>query len=236
MLKLQEQISFVELERSAWSKTAAQKRAKEQGARAKKRLSVMKLVVLPLVILVGLTTLAYLSALTNTEVNVLGIGKTSVEIDERFNGWDTKQVQLTLGTGDDYVPSVARAMIVPYIMDKEGNYIACDLDDFSLPVNNKMDLGDVILEFASDWADNWIYGEDGYFYYRHVLFPTTAANANKTSVLLTKVSLSDAALEKYGDEAFVKIEVLADVLQAEGNGPGEWGLVADMSTRSVTQA
>jgi len=38
------------------------------------------------------------------------------------------------------------------------------------------------------------------------------------------------------EDAFVKIEVLADVLQAEGNGPGEWNLVADMSTRSVTQA
>jgi len=236
MLKRQEQLSFEQasfeqLERSAWTKDRGQRRPSVSKTKRPR----IALILLPLLAVLGLSTMAYLYALTNAEINVFGIGKTSVEIEERFTGWDTKQVQLAMGTGSDYVPGVARALIVPYITDANGNYIACDLADFSLPIDNKMDLGDVILEFASDWATNWTYGDDGYFYYNHVLYPTTANGANKTSVLLTKVSLSEAALEKYGEDAQINIEVLADILQAEGNAPSEWGLSADMTTGTVVK-
>ncbi|MCL1799696.1 MAG: hypothetical protein FWG23_08190 [Eggerthellaceae bacterium] len=211
------------------------KRAAEKPARAKRLLGRARVLALLAAASIGLVTMAYLAALTNVETNVFGIGTTDVTIDEDFRGWEAKQVQLTMGAGEDYVPSVVRAMVVPYLMDAEGNYIACDLAEFSAPVGNKMDLGDVILEFAADWSAEWIYDDDGYFYYASVLYPTTAGNANQTSVLLTKVSLSDQAREKYGDEVQINIEVLADILQAEGKAGQEWGITVDMATGTVTK-
>jgi len=200
---------------------------------AKTRFSVVKIATVLLLGIIGLSSLAYLATLTNTEVNVFGIGKNTVDINERFNGWQAKEVRLTMGTADDDVPSVVRAMIVPYVVDGAGNYIPCDLADFSAPANNKMELGDVILELASDWSDNWIYGDDGYFYYRYVLYPE--AGSNQTSLLLSKVSLTSEGQEKYDDDAEIKIEVLADILQAEGTSGQEWGITIDVSAGTVTK-
>ncbi|MCL1798270.1 MAG: hypothetical protein FWG23_00780 [Eggerthellaceae bacterium] len=186
--------------------------------------------VLLLVAAVGVGTIAYLATLTNTETNYFEIGKNPVKIDENDYDWDTKEVRLTMGTGPTDVPSVVRAMIVPYILDSDGNYIACDLADFSEPVNNKMALGDVVLEFASDWSAKWVYGDDGYFYYGSVLYPE--AGRNQTSILLTGVSLADrdGFIAKYGPDAEVKIEVLADSLQAEGDSDEKWGITIDLTT------
>jgi hypothetical protein len=199
----------------------------------KKRSQILKLAVVLLVALIGFSTLAFLSTLTNTETNVFGIGKTEISIDENFNGWQTKEVRLGITTDADDVASIVRVMLVPYVIDTDGNYIICDMADFSAPLNNKMDLGDVILEFDPSWSSNWIYGDDGYFYYRYVLYPET--NYNQTSLLLTKVSLSEAAQEKYGTDAQIKVELLADALQAEGNAPALWGLSADVASGTVSK-
>jgi len=139
-----------------------------------------------------------------------------------------KEVKLVAATGPGYVPGVARVMIVPYILDADSEYyISCDLDAMTAPVNNKMVLGDIVLEFAADWEDHWFY-QDGFFYYRTVLNP-----GNETTVLLTKVSLlNNDAEQKYSDDlASVKVEVLASILQAEGSAPdagsvleSEWGV------------
>ena len=112
-------------------------------------------------------------------------------------------------------------MLVPYILDSDGNYISCDLGGLSAPVGNKMVLGDLTLEFASDWSTNWFY-QDGYFYYKKVLNP-----GESTTMLLSKVSLTSNTAEmkkKYADTE-IKIEVMAAILQAEGGAPeAEWGI------------
>lgn len=188
-------------------------------------LSATTVIILVLIVLSAIFALsiAYLSSVTNTQTNEFSIGSAEVTIDENFDGWQAKEIKLAIETGENNVPCYARVMIVPYILDGEGNYISCDLGELYKPVNNKMELGDVILEFASDWSSNWTF-RDGFFYYNSVLYPTTAGGANETSLLLTKVSLSEDARQKYGEEAYIKIEILADILQAEGNAGQEWGL------------
>jgi hypothetical protein len=195
------------------------------------RKNIRLILILPLVALIGVTTIAYLSTLTNTETNYFQIGKNPVTIEEDFDGWDTKEVRLAMGTDATDVPSVVRAMVVPYIVDADGNYIACDLAGFSAPVDNRMALGDVTLVFDDSWEDYWVYDEDDcYFYYRYVLYPEDGRN--QTEPLLSRVIPTDrdGFTGSYGDDAYVKVEVLADILQAEGGSGEKWGITIDMGT------
>jgi len=172
-------------------------------------------------------TSALLTARTGSLVNPLAIGNTGVTVDETLDGWLAKQVRLRIPTGPAYVDSIVRAMIVPYIYDGGGKLIVSDLGTMAAPAGGQMALGDVILEFDSAWAANWFY-KDGFFYYRTVLEP--AGGKNQTAPLLSKVSLAPAALTKYGGDAQVKVEVIADALQAEGQSWLEWGVTVSGST------
>ena len=174
-------------------------------------------------------TFALLTTRTGSLVNPLAIGNTGITVDETFNGWNAKQVRLSIPTGPTYVNSIVRAMIVPYIYDGDGKLIASDLGAMAAPVSNQMTLGDVILEFDSTWAANWFY-KDGFFYHKAVLKPVSGQN--QTAPLLSKVSLTTGALTKYGTDAQVKVEVIADALQAEGQSWLEWGVTVSGSTVS----
>lgn len=171
-------------------------------------------------------TYSQLNTRTSSLDNELKFGQTGITVTENKYDWDAKEVKLTAAAGTDYVSGVARAMIVPYILDGAGSYISCDLSAMSEPVGNKMVLGDFTLEFDAAWQTYWFY-KDGFFYYKEVLDP-----GDSTELLLKKVSLTNdttAMREKYAD-AEIKVEVIAQILQAEGGAPQtEWGITVSGS-------
>ena len=204
--------------------------ANERKRKWKRRLITVGAVLLTLLITAGVT-LALQNTLMGTLDNEFKFGQTKVTVIENDNyDWNTKEVRLKADAGEDYVPGVVRAMIVPYVLDGSGNYILADLDAMPEAVTgNTVILGDFMLELDADWSTNWFY-KDGFFYYRKVLSP-----GETTGLLLKKVSLTDdtaAMQEKYAD-AGIRVEVMAGILQAEGGAPEtEWGVTVNGSTVS----
>lgn len=224
---------FNETFHAAWmtsGKSGVKRMASVFSREARKKAMMMPIaasaVILTLIVAIGVT-FALLNTLTGAVDNELKFGQTKVTVDETFDGWNAKEVKLTAASGNDYVPGVVRAMIVPYVLDGSGNYIFVDLEAMSAPVGNEMVLGDFTLELDTNWSANWFY-KDGYFYFRKVLNP-----GDTTALLLTKVSLTNnttAIREKYAD-ADIKVEVMAGILQAEGGAPAaEWGVTVTDST------
>lgn len=175
------------------------------------------------ILIIGIgTTFALLSKVTNTERNEFDFGKTEITVNENPDwSWESKEVTLTADAGSEYVPGVARAMIIPYVLGSDGNYMLSDLGELSSPTDNKMILGDFTLEFAEDWNTYWFY-KAGFFYYRQVLNP-----GQTTTMLLKKVSLTNdtAEIRKKYKDAGIKVEVMAGILQAESGAPQtEWGV------------
>ncbi len=167
------------------------------------------------------TTLAVLTVKTNSEQNSFQFGQTELDVIEDFDGWRYKRVSLQARDGDVYVPGVARAMLVPYFLNADGDYVNGNLDQMTKPVNNVMRLGIVKLIFAENWEDNWFF-KDGYFYYNRVLQP-----GETTAQLLERVWVTDQSSEngeKYRD-AELKLEVIASIIQAEGGAPeAKWNV------------
>ena len=175
------------------------------------------------------TTIAYLETRTESKDNEFEFKPAEVEIIERFDGWNVKEVSLK-NTSDD-INCVVRGMLLPRVLDEDGNYVAVDLGTLGAPVANKITAGDFVFELASDWATNWFY-KDGFFYCKKVLAPNET-----TALLLKKVSLAStdqATKDKYKDLE-VKVDVLSDILQAEGGAPSiEWGIVVNGLTVSAS--
>ena len=216
---------------------AARSDIKQNKNKRRRRLTITGLITLLVIVISAGATVTMLKTNTGTKINDLGFGQTKIEIDENFDGWEAKEVSLSVPTTGEFseqVPGAARVMIVPYIIDDSGDYIPCELDKLAKPVGGQMIVGDVILVFAADWENHWFY-KDGYFYYKKVMYPTSAGNANKTPALLKKVSLTAGALDAYED-ANINIEVLSDILQAEGNAVQEWNITVDLKTGTVSNS
>ena len=202
-----------------------------QKKQRQKRLAVVGLLLMVVMIFTIGITVAMLNTKTKSEINKFGFGQAKVDVIENDDyDWAKKEVQLSVpipaaGSGEIVVPGVARAMFVPYIVGSDGNYISVDLGAMTKPVAGKMTLGDIIFEFAADWETHWFY-QNGYFYYRKVLYPETGKN--QTPILLKKVSFAGNAadmMDKY-DSNQIYVDVLASILQAEGSAP-EVGKVLD---------
>ncbi len=173
-----------------------------------------------LVLLISATgTIAYLTTRTETVNNLFAFPSTDVDILEDVDGWDLKQVQVK-NTSEE-VPGVARVMLIPRVVDEEGNYVTTSLGSLGEPTGNLIVMGDLTFVLADDWADNWFY-QDGFFYCRTVLAP-----GETSPVLLEKVSLTEDTeemREKYAGLT-IDVDVLADILQAEGGAPElEWNV------------
>lgn len=183
----------------------------------RKNILLVLAVVLVLAISVG-GTMAYLATRTEDRGNPFAFPTAGVSIEENFDGWNIKEVQVR---NDSPVPGVVRVMLVPRVENAEGNYVSVNLGTMGEPQDNKIVMGDFTLELAANWADNWFY-QDGFFYYRRVL-----EQGGVSEKLLQKVSLTQDTpeiQEKYKDLQ-VKIDVQADLLQAEGGAPeAEWGV------------
>ena len=215
----------------------------EKSKQQKRRWLIITGLILLLVTIVSVgATITLLKTNTSAKINDLRLGQTQISVVENEDyDWEKKEVRLVAQTGDGYVPGVAQVMFIPYMVDDEGNYIICELDKLAKPVGNKLQVKDIVLELATDWEDYWFF-QNGYFYYRTVLYPE--AGKNTTPVLLKKVSFAgtpsdiDDLKVKYS-AAQINVEVLASILQAEGSAPAsgsvlesEWGVKVTGSTVS----
>lgn len=209
--------------------TSPQVSAKPKGPGGVSMHRKVLLFTLAAVVLVG-GTLAFLHVITVTATNPFTFGNASITIEEEFDNWDMKKVFLTNDDLEENVPGVVRAMIVPVLKDATtGDGLGGTLQALSEPVDNKMVVGDFTFQFASDWASNWFY-QDGYFYYRKVLEP-----GETSTQLLQKVTLTNDTQEKRKEyeNVTVEVEVLADILQAEGGAAAEaWGITVSGSAVS----
>lgn len=170
-------------------------------------------------------TFAFLRTMTNTVQNQFEILNPEIKVGEDFDGWNYKQVWLE-NTGN--MPGVARAMIIPVLKDENDDSIGkggvmaplTEPDAYGVLV-----LGDFTFEFNPLWRNNWFY-KDGYFYCRTVLNPGDA-----TQPLLERVSLTDPDDEALGaryEGVRLEVEVLADIIQADGDTPYEaWGVIVN---------
>lgn len=83
--------------------------------------------------------------------------------------------------------------------------------------NNSYTMGDVTFNLAEDWADNWIYAADGYFYCRSSIAPGAS-----TPTLLESVSVSaDTYNNNILSNVNLRVDILADSIQTEGQDSRE---------------
>lgn len=106
-----------------------------------------------------------------------------------------------------------RAMIVPTIEDANGNPIAIQSEVFgqneglSRPNSEgEMIVGDVILQFHSDWENSWEFRE-GFFYYRELLQP-----GESPAELLKNATIRTGSTLVYQDNIVI-INVLKDTIE-----------------------
>jgi hypothetical protein len=89
--------------------------------------------------------------------------------------------------------------------------------------DNEYTMGDVTLVLDENWEKNWIYGKDGYFYYRKAV---TAGRS--TEKLLSEVKMSKTDYDKtVKSGATLKIDVIADSIQTEGFDDGETKAISE---------
>lgn len=172
----------------------------------------------------------YFSDLTEPIVNAFSAGSIRVEIQEPNVdpdavewGTDTKPVQLYNPEGS--IAGVVRAKLMPpAVYDASGNAVAVETGTLSDPSGNTLAMGEFTLHLADGWQNNWFYKE-GWFYYKRVLQP-----GETTEKLLAGVTLTDPAKAESYKSYTVKVDVLADILQTEGNAPAtEWGVTVGES-------
>lgn len=190
--------------------------------------SVMTGLAIALVLLISAgTTVAYLTTRTETKDNLFAFPPAGVDIVEDFKGWDLKQVQVK--NTSDKVPGVVRVLLLPRVKNADGSYADASLGSLGKPQGNSIVMGDFTFELAAGWSDNWFY-QDGFFYCKKVLAP-----GETSPILLNKVRLTSDTpelREKYKGLT-VNVDVLADVLQAEGGAPeAEWDVTVNGSAVS----
>ena len=199
---------------------------------------IMPPVLMVALLLVTAVTIMYLVALSDMKTNTFTIGTAGVEIVETTStssdggiswGEDTKIVSLQNTELETNISGVVRVMLVPVLKNDEGEVLSGSLGSIEeSPAGTTLELGDITLHFASNWNSNWFY-QDGYFYYREVLDPGDTTEALLTGVTLTKSSTVSDLFEE-DTTGYITIEVLADILQTEGDALDEWGVKVEGTT------
>lgn len=208
------------------NKNAALPEKQPTGGRSLQRGKKTMLLSLALIVTLGVAaTLTYLTTRTSPLINDFDLGNATVVIDEpgvpKDNvpwGADTKPVQLAnppLSQDPKAVPGVVRALLVPVTVASDGKTTEPLAGaKISQPVGNQMDLGDYILNFDSNWSNNWVFcPDDGYFYYKKVLHP------GQTTEKLLRGVVAKPGLAMGTNK--LEIEVLSDILQTMG-AQEEW--------------
>lgn len=175
----------------------------------------IKFLILAIIILSAgtlLTTISFLSNVTETKANFFSNGIVNIKILENFHGGDIqngpvqKQVRIMNSSENDklkVVPVYIRARLVSTWKDADGNVMAVDTE--------------ALVDYHLTKNTGWVLGDDGYFYYTKAVYPDTC-----TDYLLDSVGKKkDAVLPKDGK---LEIQVLADGVQTTGNAVNNtWG-------------
>lgn len=205
---------------------------RSRHGRAKSRRGVKGLLVaLSLTVCMGAAaTLMYFSDLTLPITNTFALGSAKVEIVEPGVdpgavdwGTDTKPVQLK--NSENGVPGVVRAKLIPpTVYNSEGDQVPVNTGALQAPSGNTVVMGDFTLHLAADWQSNWFY-KDGWFYCNKVLAP-----GQTSAQLLAGLTLTDPGKADSFKDYTIKLDVLADILQTEGEAPlTEWGVTVSES-------
>lgn len=218
-----QRLSTLPLVRSLCTEANGTKRTKY--ALLWRRLRTVPLATMVLLAFIATSTLMYMTATSDIEINTFSIGTADVTIVEtNVNSssvsWGSNNKPVSIqNTGE--IDGVVRVMFVPVLTDGDGNVVAGDLGDMPSSISgDTIVLGDITLHLASNWSSYWIY-KDGYFYYNSVLEVGNTTQTLLTGVTLTNGELTDVSL---ADSVTVTIDVLADILQTSGNALNEWGL------------
>jgi hypothetical protein len=98
------------------------------------------------------------------------------------------------------------------------------LTDIKIKDDNTFVMGDVTFVLNADWEKYWVFNpKDGYFYYKSALPPESKDDegnvvAGITQPLLEKVSISaDTYKTVNTDGLYLRVDILADAIQTEGN-------------------
>lgn len=183
----------------------------------KKRMGILFAIAI-ICVLAALGTLAILNKTLEVKENQFQVGRTGITVEENDPvTWEEKQVWLKASNDPGCVDGVVRVMLIPRVLYSDGAYAQVDFGEIQPPMAEQMIMGDIGFVLSANWQQDWFY-KDGYFYYKKVLAP-----GEETPVLLERaVILGDK--NKYKDLE-IKIDVLADIIQAQGNAaPQEWGV------------
>lgn len=127
-----------------------------------------------------------------------------------------KQVEIK-NTGD--VDTYVRVMLIPGWEGQRNGGCRRELAFGTAPYQTdgqKLQMGDVTLLLADDWADRWLYDEaTGYFYCKTRVSPGTT-----TGLLLERVTIAEGkATEAAWDN--LEVQVISESIQAEGGALAE---------------
>lgn len=159
-----------------------------------------------LTILLGIVGLNYVYAsLTDKDqaTNDFQIGEVKGNITEKF---DPPTKETPIKPGDTYpkevkvsntssLPFFVRVLVTPEIQTSEGVLLASKIGK----------------ELSIDLGDDWLLGEDGYYYYLKEVLP-----GSDTSLLFTTVTLADNLGAEYGD-ASMSITIKSETVIASGD-------------------
>ena len=174
-------------------------------------------------------TYALLKHVTDEKVNEFAPGTVSQDIVENSDPtpdssntipYDedgaVKQVEIK-NTGD--VDTYVRVMLIPGWKANGTAAAAGELAFGTAPYQTdgqKLQMGDVTLLLADDWADRWLYDEaTGYFYCKTRVSPGTT-----TGLLLERVTIAEGkATEAAWDN--LEVQVISESIPAEGGALAE---------------
>ncbi len=168
--------------------------------------------VLALLITAG-TTIAFLIKETQPVANKFEPTKVDCLVDEDFNQDKTvkSNVQVTCPDTICNVPAFVRAKVVVSWKNSAGDvYSVSPVTGFT---GNDAVKNDYTISYGTE---NWVKGNDGFYYYTKALIPGDEEKDNTTNLINTCAVNGDKAPEGYS----LSVEIIADAIQADGESLG----------------
>lgn len=200
----------------------SKRRRRYQRLRTRNKNYIYVLVAAVAVIIAGTAgaTLAYLSHQSGL-TNQFQIAKVSTEIEEMFDGGNTKTDVSVQNTGD--VPAYIRAAVIIGWEDAAGN----PLIDENAPEKDRDYTIDMNLDSSSTEGE-WVLASDGYYYY------TMPVEGKEATDILIKECIDKKLDVHKADGKYLVVDIAAQSIQAEPDAAvldawgGEKGPVTDV--------
>ena len=181
-------------------------------------------------LLISVTAIAGTHAIYTSKANAVNkfmAADADIEIEEDFeedDSWDgdvkSKVVQIK---NEAFTDSLVRVSITPRWVDSEGNPFSGDVSENTIIFNFSEHLK--AIDEVTIPSNNWVKGNDGYYYYMEKLKAKTEETESLTSVLLESVSLKqgiELSTEYNGKDLLV--DVKAETVQATNHDENKDGI------------